>query len=51
LVESTSVAETLENGEELPAWYCKLFKIWFLLGWPAFVGLIIVFFLMVANPV
>tara|TARA_A200000113_G_scaffold219899_1_gene229235 strand:+ start:295 stop:762 length:468 start_codon:yes stop_codon:yes gene_type:complete len=45
------VAEALENGKDLPARYHKLFKIWFLLGWPAFVGLIIVFYLMVAKPV
>lgn len=45
------VAESLENGTELPGKYHKLFKIWFLLGWPAFIGLVIVFFLMVAKPV
>ena len=45
------VAEALESGEPLPARYHKLFKIWFLLGWPAFVGLVAVFYLMVANPV
>lgn len=43
--------EASENGTELPARYHKLFKIWFLLGWPAFVGLVIVFYLMVAKPV
>lgn len=43
--------EALENGNELPDRYQKLFKIWFLLGWPAFVGLIVVFYLMVAKPV
>lgn len=45
------VAEALESGEPLPARYYKLFKIWFLLGWPAFVGLVVVFYLMVAKPV
>jgi uncharacterized membrane protein len=45
------VAQALEGNKELPAEYYKLFKIWFLLGWPAFVGLIIVFYLMVAKPV
>lgn len=45
------VAEALESGEPLPARYHKLFKIWFLLGWPAFVGLVAVFYLMVAKPV
>ena len=42
--------EALENDTELPERYNKLFVIWFLLGWPAFVGLIIVFYLMVAKP-
>ena len=43
--------DALENGTELPARYHKLFKIWFTLGWPAFVGLVVVFYLMVAKPV
>ena len=45
------VAEALKSGEPLPARYHRLFKIWFLLGWPAFVGLVAVFYLMVAKPV
>ena len=45
------IAESIEQNKELPARYHKLFKIWFFLGWPAFVGLVIVFFLMVAKPV
>lgn len=43
--------EASENGTELPDRYNKLFKIWFFLGWPAFLGLITVFYLMVAKPV
>ncbi len=31
--------------------YDKLFRIWFWLGWPAFGGLVVVFFLMVMKPV
>jgi uncharacterized membrane protein len=31
--------------------YDRLFRMWFLLGWPAFGGLVIVFFLMVLKPV
>lgn len=34
----------------LPARYHRLFRIWFLLGWPAFVGLVGIFFLMVVKP-
>lgn len=41
----------VETGESLPERYNKLFKIWFALGWPAFIGLVIVFYLMVAKPV
>jgi len=44
------IRESLRTGEPLPATYNKLFKIWFLLGWPAFLGLIATFFLMVAKP-
>ena len=43
--------EAAENGTELPERYNKLFKIWFLLGWPAFLGLVAVFYFMVAKPV
>lgn len=42
--------ECIANNQPLPARYHKLFKTWFILGWPAFVGLVIVFFLMVAKP-
>ena len=45
------VRHSAETGEALPARYKKLFKIWFLLGWPAFIGLVIVFYLMVTKPV
>ena len=42
--------EAYENGTELPEKYDQLFRIWFLLGWPAFLGLVSVFYLMVAKP-
>lgn len=42
--------EAIQNQTELPTRYHKLFKIWFWFGWPAFVGLLIVFYLMVAKP-
>jgi uncharacterized membrane protein len=32
------------------ALYGKLFRWWFALGWPAFGGLVVVFWLMVAKP-
>ena len=38
------------KGTPLPTRYDRLFKIWFLLGWPAFLSLIVIFYLMVAKP-
>ena len=43
-------AEALVSGTELPPRYNKLFAIWFSLGWPAFISLVIIFFLMVYKP-
>ena len=34
----------------LPREYDRLFRLWFVLGWPAFLGLVAVFFLMVIKP-
>ena len=45
------IAESLKTGAVLPERYHRLFKIWFILGWPTFVGRVMVFFLMVAKPV
>lgn len=46
----TMVAASIDQNIPLPARYHKLFKLWFLLGWPAFIGLVCVFFLMVIKP-
>ena len=43
------VATCLSSGHSLPARYHRLFRVWFLLGWPAFLGLMAVFFLMVVK--
>lgn len=40
----------LDTGAPLPDEYHRLFRIWFLLGWPAFLSLVAVFFLMVMKP-
>ena len=45
------LAQCVVDGTAPPERYHKLFKIWFLLGWPAFIGLVAVFFLMVFKPV
>lgn len=44
------LVQCLKNNKAPPAQYHRLFKIWFMLGWPAFIGLIIVFFMMVFKP-
>jgi uncharacterized membrane protein len=42
--------EAVENNTELPATYWRYMTIWVLLGIPAFISLVIVFYLMVAKP-
>jgi uncharacterized membrane protein len=39
-----------DSGTPLPQSYHRLFRIWFILGWPAFVGVIAIFVLMIAKP-
>jgi uncharacterized membrane protein len=36
---------------DLPARYHRLFRVWFALGWPAFIGVVAIFVLMIAKPV
>lgn len=43
-------AEAARDGAPLPATYHRLMRIWFALGWPAFLALLGVFYLMVAKP-
>lgn len=38
------------EGSALPPRYAQLLKIWFVMGWPAFLGVIAIFFLMVMKP-
>jgi uncharacterized membrane protein len=44
-------AAVREGRSEVPAPYWRYLRIWFWLGWPAFIALVIVFWLMVAKPV
>ena len=44
------VAACLPAGKPLPDEYHRLFRVWFVLGWPAFLALAAVFFLMVVKP-
>jgi uncharacterized membrane protein len=39
-----------DAGMPLPAQYHRLFRVWFILGWPAFAGVIAIFALMIAKP-
>lgn len=39
------------EGQALPPAYHRLFRIWFLLGWPAFAGLVTIYGLMIVRPV
>jgi uncharacterized membrane protein len=46
-----ALAEAGRATPEAPsADYLRLFRWWFILGWPAFIGLVLVFFLMVLKP-
>lgn len=38
------------SGDPLPARHHLLYRIWFWLGWPAFAGVLAVFWLMIAKP-
>lgn len=42
--------EALEHGTALPERIFTAFRVWFILGWPAFSALIVVYWLMVAKP-
>lgn len=42
--------QAVEHNLPLPERYYRLFKIWFILGWPAFISLLVIFFMMVFKP-
>ena len=39
-----------ETGSSLPALYRTYYRCWFALGWPAFTGVLVIFYLMVGKP-
>ena len=43
-------ASAAANGTPLPPAFHRYYAWWFALGWPAFIGVIAVFYLMVAKP-
>lgn len=40
----------MQSGTALPAAYFRLYRWWCYLGWPAFIGVLLVLYLMVAKP-
>jgi uncharacterized membrane protein len=40
----------LQSGGGLPAEYHRYFRVWFILGWPAFAAMIAIFWLMITRP-
>ena len=42
--------EAVASGQPLPASYYRVMRWWFWLGWPAFISVIVVFWLMIAKP-
>lgn len=44
-------AEAASTGQALPEAYDRLFKVWFVLGFPAFTAVLAIVWLMVAKPV
>jgi uncharacterized membrane protein len=43
-------ARAVLGGMALPAAYFRYYRWWFYLGWPAFAGVLVVFYLMVVKP-
>lgn len=46
-----SAGAAVRRGEALPSEYRKTMRLWFILGWPAFLSLLAVTLLMVMKPV
>ena len=44
------IADATPLGVALPPVYFRLSRLWVLLGWPAFIGVIAIFWLMVVKP-
>lgn len=42
--------QTVARNEALPEKYWRDFRIWFTLGWPAFIGVLVIFWLMLLKP-
>ncbi len=44
------VKTAVEQNQTLSPQYFKLARLWFILGWPAFIGVVVIFYLMVFKP-
>ncbi|HKE45224.1 MAG TPA: DUF2269 domain-containing protein [Steroidobacteraceae bacterium] len=42
--------QAARDGTALPPAYSRCYRWWFALGWPAFLGVLIIFYLMVTKP-
>jgi uncharacterized membrane protein len=42
--------DAASKGSQMPAVYQRFYRWWFALGWPAFIGVLVIFYLMVAKP-
>lgn len=49
-IQMRRIADATPSDMPLPARYFQLSRMWFLLGWPAFIGVIVIFWLMVTKP-
>lgn len=49
-IEMRRITDATADGDPLPARYDRLARIWFALGWPAFLGVVAIFWLMIAKP-
>ena len=49
-IEIHRITSTMEEGGSLPRRYHRLSLAWFILGWPALVSMLGIFWLMVAKP-
>ncbi|NGZ26194.1 MAG: DUF2269 domain-containing protein, partial [Magnetococcales bacterium] len=43
-------AHAVAHGEQLSPLYYRYFRIWFTLGWPAFLSVLVIFYLMIYKP-
>lgn len=43
-------AAVAAGNQELPEPYRRLSRLWFWLGWPAFLSILAIFWLMIAKP-